>query len=140
MLVDICVKQGLSKTGTKAVLIERILSPKEKTFLPLPDLDQIKDIMANFSGQTLEQRTPKRVAHRRADLIRKKKVIETHDFHVELNESKQIEGQMSLRCESGTYVKEAVHGDGGFTQPSIASLLKAKCEVIWLDVAEIHSD
>ena len=140
MLVEICVKQGLPKTGTKAALIERILSPKEKTFLSLPELNQITDIMANFSGQTLEQRTPKRVAHRRADLIRKKKVIETYDFHAELNELNQIEGQMSLRCESGTYVKEAIHGDGGYTQPSISSLLKAKCDVIWLDVAEIHSD
>ena len=75
MLVEICVKQGLPKTGTKAALIERILSPKEKTFLSLPELNQIIDIMANFSGQTLEQRTPKRVAHRRADLIRKRKSL-----------------------------------------------------------------
>ena len=49
-------------------------------------------------------------------------------------------GEFSLRCESGTYVKETVHGDGGRTQPSIASLIKAKCTVEWLDVADIHAD
>ena len=40
----------------------------------------------------------------------------------------------------GTYVKETIHGDNGRTQPSVASLLKAKCEVIWLDVGDIHAD
>jgi tRNA U54 and U55 pseudouridine synthase Pus10 len=48
--------------------------------------------------------------------------------------------EVTMRCESGTYVKETVHGDSGRTQPSIASLLKSKCEVIWLDVGDIHAD
>ena len=48
--------------------------------------------------------------------------------------------EFTLRCESGTYVKETIHGDNGRTQPSVASLLKAKCEVLWLDVGDIHAD
>jgi tRNA U54 and U55 pseudouridine synthase Pus10 len=48
--------------------------------------------------------------------------------------------EVSLRCESGTYVKETVHGDGGRTIPSVSSLLEADCEVLWLDVADIHAD
>jgi tRNA pseudouridine synthase 10 len=50
------------------------------------------------------------------------------------------EVEFTLRCESGTYVKETVHGDGGRTQPSLSSLIKAKCEVLWLDVGDIHAD
>ena len=51
-----------------------------------------------------------------------------------------MEAEISLRCESGTYVKETVHGDDGRTQPSVASMIKAECNVMWLDVADIHAD
>ena len=50
------------------------------------------------------------------------------------------EVQVDLRCESGTYVKETVHGDGGRTVPSVAGLLQSECKVLWLDVADIHAD
>ena len=48
--------------------------------------------------------------------------------------------EVTLRCESGTYVKETIHGDGGRTIPSVASLLAVDCDVEWLDVADIHAD
>ena len=68
-LVELCVEKGLAKSGTKDVLIERLSSFKEATF-PLPDADYVMEIMANLQGCTLAQRTPERVAHRRADKIR----------------------------------------------------------------------
>ncbi len=43
-----------------------------------------------------------------------------------------------LRTESGTYVKEFVHGDDGRTTPSLAELLSAPLEVLALDVVEIN--
>ena len=86
------------------------------------------------------QRTPDRVAHRRADLIRRRDVIDVNKPIVEIMEDGTKEVEFTLRCESGTYVKETVHGDSGRTQPSVASLLKAKCEVLWLDVGDIHAD
>ena len=138
-LVEMCVDKGLAKSGTKDVLIERLSSFKEPT-LPLPDQDYVMEIMAKLQGCTLAQRTPERVAHRRADKIRKRKVLETSDPFVEIDEDGNMVAGFSLRCESGTYVKETVHGDGGRTQPSIASLVKAKCTVEWLDVADIHAD
>jgi tRNA U54 and U55 pseudouridine synthase Pus10 len=67
-------------------------------------------------------------------------VFEVHQPVVEMMEDGSREIEVTMRCESGTYVKETVHGDSGRTQPSIASLLKAKCEVIWLDVGDIHAD
>ena len=96
--------------------------------------------MTKLQGCTLAQRTPERVAHRRADKIRKRKVMETSNPSIGVDESGNMIAEFSLRCESGTYVKETVHGDKGRTQPSIASLIKAKCTVQWLDVADIHAD
>ena len=138
-LVELCVEKGLAKSGTKDVLIERLSSFKEAT-LTLPDADYVMEIMTNLQGCTLAQRTPERVAHRRADKIRKRKVLETSNPSIEVDADGNMVAEFSLRCESGTYVKETVHGDSGRTQPSIASLIKAKCTVEWLDVADIHAD
>ena len=138
-LAEMCVEKGLPKSGTKDVLIERLSSFKEPT-LPLPEEDYVMEIMTNLQGCTLAQRTPERVAHRRADKIRKRQVLETSNPSIEIDEDGNLVAEFSLRCESGTYVKETVHGDSGRTQPSIASLIKAKCIVEWLDVADIHAD
>ena len=138
-LVEMCIDKGLAKSGTKDVLIQRLSTFKEPT-LPLPEKDHVMEIMTNLQGCTIAQRTPERVAHRRADKIRKRKVLETSSPIIETDEDGNMVAEFSLRCESGTYVKETVHGDTGRTQPSIASLIKAKCVVEWLDVADIHAD
>ncbi len=138
-LVAMCEEKGVSKTGTKDVLIERLLQFKEPT-LAMPSEDFVMEIMQKLQGCTIAQRTPERVAHRRADKIRKRKVLETIDPEIEVVDDNLMIAEFSLRCESGTYVKETVHGDSGRTQPSIASLIKAKCTVEWLDVADIHAD
>lgn len=138
-LVSLCEEKGLAKSGTKDVLIERLSNFKEET-LPMPDTDYVLEIMEKLQGCTLAQRTPERVAHRRADKIRKRNVIETSNPSINVDDDGKMIAEFSLRCESGTYVKETVHGDGGRTQPSIASLIKAKCTVEWLDVADIHAD
>ena len=138
-LTALCEERGLAKSGTKDVLVERLVNNQEEK-LPLPDQDYVLEIMEKLQGCTLAQRTPERVAHRRADKIRKRKVIETSNPSVTIDSDGVMYAEFSLRCESGTYVKETVHGDGGRTQPSIASLIKAKCTVEWLDVADIHAD
>jgi tRNA pseudouridine synthase 10 len=106
------IRFGISETGPEEEVIEAILS---------------------LSGQIIEQETPKRVSHRRADKIRKRKIVSIRDVKVE-----EGEVQMTLRCEAGTYVKELVHSDGGRTKPSVQSVIGADCEVIWLDVEDIH--
>tara|TARA_B100001079_G_scaffold255460_1_gene251056 strand:+ start:1771 stop:3480 length:1710 start_codon:yes stop_codon:yes gene_type:complete len=141
-LVDLCVERNCASTGVKADLIVQLLAtnPQPVEPLPLPDEATILDIIEKLEGVNLAQRTPERVAHRRADLVRRRKVIETRDASVEIDASGSISVEFTLRCESGTYVKETVHGDDGRTQPSIASLIKAKCTVEWLDVGDIHAD
>ena len=81
----------------------------------------------------LEQKTPKRVSHRRAAKTRKRKVTSVDRVSVIDDEI-----EVTLRCEAGTYIKELVHSDEGRTTPSVSSVLGCKCEVVWLDVEEIH--
>ena len=83
----------------------------------------------------MEQETPKRVSHRRAAKTRKRKIVSISDVIVDNQEI-----QFSLRCEAGTYVKELVHSDEGRTVPSVKSVIDRECEVLWLDVNEIHAD
>jgi tRNA pseudouridine synthase 10 len=141
-LVAMCVESGVKKSGTKDELIERIMNIEEpvvETF-DLPEDDFIVKTILSLEGVKLAQRTPERVAHRRADLVRRRTVFEVHQPVIEMMDDGTREIEVTMRCESGTYVKETVHGDSGRTQPSIASLLKSKCEVIWLDVGDIHAD
>ncbi len=97
--------------------------------------DEIRTRIESLSGKVLEQRTPQRVSHRRADMVRKRKVISIGGIKIGGDEIR-----FRVRCESGTYVKELVHSDEGRTTPSVAGLLEAECEVIRLDVEDIHAD
>jgi len=85
---------------------------------------EIKKI-GSLSGALLEQQTPERVAHRRADLIRKRKVIELK--LVKTQDSRHA--TFRIKAEAGTYIKELVSGDNGRTKPSFSGVLGfgAKC-------------
>jgi tRNA pseudouridine synthase 10 len=99
------------------------------------DQDDAEQRILSLSGAMLEQRTPKRVAHRRSDLVRKRELVSIENVVVE---DKEI--QFDVRCQTGTYVKEMVHSDDGRTTPSVAEVLERACEVLWLDVLEIHAE
>jgi tRNA pseudouridine synthase 10 len=83
--------------------------------------------------QAIAQRTPKRVAHRRSDRVRTRRVVAARV--VEANPGRFT---LEIRTEAGTYVKEWVEGDDGRTTPSLASLTGAALKVEFLDVLEIH--
>ena len=141
-LIEKATALGIPKSGTKGDLIERIMSagPPAPVTFDLPTKELIEETITKLAGVKLAQRTPERVAHRRADLIRRRTVFETSEPVIEVMDDGVMEVEFTLRCESGTYVKETVHGDGGRTQPSLSSLIKAKCDVLWLDVGDIHAD
>ncbi|MBL8860443.1 MAG: hypothetical protein JNK02_00380 [Planctomycetes bacterium] len=82
---------------------------------------------------TVVQQTPARVAHRRADKERTR-WIEFLGFEPVPGEDLL---RVRLRTEHGTYVKEAVHGEGGATRPSLAELLGVPCTCRELDVLAI---
>ncbi len=77
----------------------------------------------------IEQRTPKRVVHRRSDKIRRRKV-RVQDVKL-MRDGRLL---MKLKTEAGTYVKEFVSGDEGRTSPSIAELLGVNARVEKLTV------
>ena len=97
--------------------------------------EEVTTRIQSLSGQVLEQQTPQRVAHRRADKVRNRKVVSIENILITDDEI-----QFDVRCESGTYVKELIHSDEGRTNPSVAALLETDCEVILLDVKDIHAD
>ncbi|MEK6985406.1 MAG: tRNA pseudouridine(54/55) synthase Pus10 [Candidatus Thermoplasmatota archaeon] len=99
---------------------------------------QVAAIAAQLTGTTLEQRTPDRVSHRRADLVRKRTL---HQVTLETMEGDPAE-RFSLRvhAESGTYIKEMVNGDEGRTTPSFSGLAGVAVKVEFLDVVAILDD
>jgi tRNA pseudouridine synthase 10 len=84
-------------------------------------------------GRTIAQRTPRRVAHRRADRVRPRRIVAA-----QLVEAGEGRFTLDVRTEAGTYVKEWVEGDDGRTEPSLSSLVGAPLKVEYLDVLEIH--
>ncbi|HEB52946.1 MAG TPA: hypothetical protein ENI87_06800 [bacterium] len=84
-----------------------------------------------FAG-AIVQRTPQRVAHRRADLERERRL---RVLQLDRRASDRLE--LRVVTEHGTYVKEWVSGDEQRTTPSLARLLGVDCVCSELDVEEI---
>ncbi len=98
-------------------------------------VEQVQAAADSMADTVLDQRTPARVAHRRADLVRNRTV---HRITVE--EGPDGDGtRFSIRvlAESGTYIKEMVSGDDGRTTPSFAERLGVPLKVEFLDVVAI---
>lgn len=89
---------------------------------------------STFAGGIV-QRTPQRVAHRRADLERPRQIAV-------LGLATRADGALELRllCQHGTYVKEWISGDEERTSPSFATLLGVPSRCRTLDVEEILTD
>lgn len=91
--------------------------------------------VAELEARVLDvrQRTPRRVAHRRADLERERRV--------EILSVRRVEParlDLRLRCAHGTYVKEWISGDEGRTRPALPDLLGVTCLCETLDVLDIE--
>jgi len=80
---------------------------------------------------TIVQRTPQRVAHRRADLERER-WLQIMSF-----EKLEDSWRVGINSAHGTYIKEAISGDEGRSNPSIGDLLGAGCVCLELDVNEV---
>jgi tRNA pseudouridine synthase 10 len=88
-----------------------------------------------LDGATVEQRTPNRVSHRRADLVRERTV---YDITGELVD--EYHAELTVDGEGGLYVKELVSGDEGRTEPSLAGLLGVPAVVTHLDVLAVEGE
>ena len=93
--------------------------------------------IASTSRLVVQQSTPTRVAHRRADLVRPRTIVSMSSEPIPGSPDSFI---LRLRTQAGTYVKEFVHGDAGRTAPSLGDLLGCRAEIIQLDVTAINDD
>ncbi|KAL2917634.1 hypothetical protein HK105_202921 [Polyrhizophydium stewartii] len=142
--------QLVSKDST--MIMKRSADTKSKSYACLVEFEKpvphsVLEGIAARGSIPLKQRNPTRVP-RRADLVRDK-MIEAISFEPrETVGSDDPAGDqlvkvvlVRLKTSAGTYVKEFVHGDGGRTEPSLASLAgPGAAKVIELDVLQIHLD
>lgn len=97
--------------------------------------EKLKKVSSSLQDSTINQITPSRVAHRRADMVREK-----HIYRCVVESVKDTNAVITLETESGTYIKELVTGDNGRTKPSITEIIDSPCKVIELDVMEIKGE
>jgi tRNA pseudouridine synthase 10 len=111
----------------------------EKTYRALVEVgrslsdDELRGLEKSFNGCLLNQYTPQRVMHRRADKLRVKRV---HELKATRVDGTRIE--LVVRCQGGLYVKELISGDGGRTKPSVSEALGTEARCIELDVISVN--
>ena len=97
--------------------------------------EAFEEALSELAGATVEQYTPKRVDHRRANLTRTREVYEaTGEWDEARHATVEIHGQ------GGLYIKELVSGDEGRTEPSLAGLLRVGATVTALDVVGVYGE
>ena len=115
---------------------EEVLPPSEELRRRLTTLASSSE----EDGKTLfplelHQRTPIRVLHRRANIVRIRHILSCH--HVERLEDHYF--RLHISTDAGTYVKEYCHGDLGRTQPNVSTLLGCgKIDILELDCEGIQ--
>ena len=82
----------------------------------------------------IAQRTPQRVAHRRADLIRHRVLHEAAGSWID-----PTHARIEVRGDGGLYIKELMSGDNGRTTPNLAERVGVPARVIELDVLDVHA-
>ncbi|MFC2100063.1 tRNA pseudouridine(54/55) synthase Pus10 [Candidatus Bipolaricaulota bacterium] len=96
--------------------------------------DQFEGALRSLVGR-IDQRTPRRVAHRRADKVRERHVLAISG---ELTDPRHA--GVEIEGEGGLYIKELISGDDGRTVPSLAERLDVAARVTELDVLDVCSD
>jgi tRNA pseudouridine synthase 10 len=110
----------------------------EKTYRALVETDKkitkrvLTRLEKSFNGCLINQYTPTRVLHRRADKLRIKRVYE---MQAKMIDNKKVE--LVVRCQGGLYVKELISGDEGRTKPSVSDLLGFGARCVELDVTSV---
>jgi tRNA pseudouridine synthase 10 len=99
------------------------------------DPDALAAAAAELEGATVEQRTPQRVDHRRADRVRTRTVYE-----ISAEADDERHAVVELHGEGGLYVKELISSDEGRTEPSLAGLLGVGATVTALDVLAVEGE
>lgn len=132
------VKVKLLKLADKEI-IRKLKSEKiDKTYRATVEFEKAVDKkklkeLRQLLKEPILQKTPLRVVHRRADIFRKRKVKK---ISWKLLAKKKM--QLTIKGETGLYIKELITGDQGRTKPNISELLGNKVKRIELDIIKIH--
>ncbi len=113
----------------KKALHDKLYEAVVETEKPFESLEKLEEF---FKDKELKQRTPTRVAHRRKDKVRKRKVYSVKTEKIDDTHFKAL-----IKAESGTYIKELISGDFNRTKPSFAEVLGVPCICKELNVLEI---
>ncbi|MFB6361874.1 MAG: tRNA pseudouridine(54/55) synthase Pus10 [Halobacteriales archaeon] len=90
--------------------------------------------LSALDGATIEQDTPQRVSHRRAEKTRQRTV-----HRIDGTLENPSEATIEVQGEGGLYIKELMHGDDGRTRPSLAGQLETEATVTALDVVAVEA-
>jgi tRNA pseudouridine synthase 10 len=94
--------------------------------------EELTRLESSLKGIVVNQQTPKRVLHRRADRLREKYIYKAKVKRLTPNRAR-----LNVTCQGGLYVKELVTGDEGRTRPSVAEILDTKAIPLELDVLKV---
>jgi tRNA pseudouridine synthase 10 len=99
--------------------------------------ESISDEVLSRLEETMEetvirQKTPTRVMHRRAQKLRKRRILK---LKVKRLNPTLIE--LLVRCEGGLYIKEFINGDGGRTSLSVSEVTSIPARCVELDVLKV---
>jgi tRNA pseudouridine synthase 10 len=91
--------------------------------------DRLEELENFFRNRVVTQRTPTRILRRKKDVARRRKV-----YAVKVVRLGRRVLEALVYCESGLYVKELVHCDGGRTNPCFPTVLGVGGQPLELDV------
>ena len=93
----------------------------------------IVQLREKLENHKISQRTPLRVSHRRADLIREKIIYRIDGQHLKPNLF-----EFTIETQGGTYIKELINGDNGRTTPSLTEIIGTPLICKELDVINVE--
>ena len=94
--------------------------------------EKLAELAKALKNTVIRQQTPKRVLHRRADLVREKYI-----YTAKVKRLKPNKIEMRIQCQGGLYIKELITGDEGRTSPSLAKILNVEAKPLELDVLNV---
>ncbi|MFW9895529.1 MAG: tRNA pseudouridine(54/55) synthase Pus10 [Candidatus Thorarchaeota archaeon] len=124
---------NMKSEASKTLKVYRALIETEKRVTKAFYAEKLRELKLTFENKEINQRTPQRVSHRRADKIRKKKI---HRIRGQFINSTLFE--FIIESQGGTYIKELINGDYGRTSPSFSDVFGFSLICKELDVLEIN--
>ena len=97
-------------------------------------VEDVRSALKGLQGAIINQRTPERVSHRRADKVRKRRCID-----IECKDMEDGSFRIEVLGDAGLYIKELISGDEGRTSPSLSGIIGNPARVKSLDVIMVES-